>query len=318
MRERLLLAACSIFLAQCAVRAPAPDAFAFAALGDTPYNEREEQAFVQAMQAMDAEPLAFVVHVGDFKAGGNSRCTDELYLRRKAQFESSAHPFVYTPGDNEWTDCRRKSNGGDDPIERLARLRQVFFTDARSMGRRRMPMEMQSQCLEAATPCRCGPFPENRRWEHGGVVFATINLQASNNNRGFDAANDREADCRDKANFAWLAQAEQRALGARALIILTQANLWDENPPTYRPYVDALVDMATRLRKPMLLVHGETHRFRHDSPFTDRSGTPVANPVRVEVYGSPFVGWVRINVDMARPEPFTIEPHLTAIVPPQR
>ena len=318
MRSRLLLAAAALLLVQCATRPADQDTFAFAVLGDTPYNDREEEAFLASMSAMNAETLAFVVHVGDFKAGGNSRCTDALYARRKAQFETSAHPFVYTPGDNDWTDCRRKSNGGDDAIERLARIRELFFADGQSLGARRMPMEVQSQCLEPGTPCACGPFPENRAWEHRGVAFVTMNVQGSNNNRGFDAANDREADCRDKANLAWLAATERRAAGARALVVLSQANLFEYDAPTYRVYQDTLIGMAVRLRKPVLYVHGESHQYRADAPFTDRNGAPVANPSRLEVHGSPFVGWTRVDVDLSRPEPFTFGPRLTAFIPPQR
>jgi hypothetical protein len=271
---------------------------------------------VETIATMGAQSLAFVVHVGDMKAGGNSRCTDALFEKRKAQFNASTHPFILTPGDNDWTDCRRKSNGADDPIERLNAIRRIFFSDGNSLGASRIPTEPQLTCLEAGSPCHCGPFPENRLWESGSVVFATINVQGSNNNRGFDAVNDREADCRDRANLAWLAEAERRTTRERALVVFTQGNLWDADAPTYRIYVDALVDIAARLRKPVLFVHGDTHRFRYDTPFTARDGSTVANPSRLEVYGSPFVGWVKVDVDVSRPEPFTVYPHLTAFVPP--
>ena len=47
----------------------------------------------------------------------------------------------------------------------------------------------------------------------------------------------------------------------------------------------------------VLLVHGDTHRFRVDSPLRDpASGVPVANFTRVEVFGSPNVNWVRLRV----------------------
>ena len=308
MRSRLGLAALGLVLASCAIRPPGPEAFAFAVMGDAPYNDAEEPVFLDMLDRVGREDLAFIVHVGDFKAGGYSRCTDDLYRTRKAQFDKSAHPFIYTPGDNDWTDCRRKTNGGDDPIERLGRLREIFFADASSLGAKRISTDVQSRA-----------FPENRMWERGGVVFATINVQGSNNNRGFDAANNAEADARDRANLDWIAQAERRAADARALVVFTQANLWDENPPTYRVYVDALLDAATRLRKPVLFVHGETHQLRIDTPFKTRDGRYTANPMRVEVYGSPFVGWVRIEVDTTRPDVFTVEPKLVKFVfPPPR
>lgn len=36
-------------------------------------------------------------------------------------------PLVYTPGDNEWTDCHRVNNGAYDPLDRLAAVRKTFF-----------------------------------------------------------------------------------------------------------------------------------------------------------------------------------------------
>jgi len=304
MRRPFWLVAASLLLAQCAVlQQPAPDAFAFAVMGDAPYNDAEERVFVDMLDRMGREDVAFIVHVGDFKAGSNSRCTDALFLKRKAQFDKSAHPFIFTPGDNDWTDCRRKNNGGDDPVERLGKIREIFFNDGFSLGANRMATEAQSKA-----------FPENRLWERGGVVFATINVQGSNNNRGFDAANDREADARDKANLAWLAAARTRAEAGKALVVLTQANLWDEDAPTYRMYVDALIDAGAKLRKPVLFVHGDTHQLRIDTPFKTRDGRFVPNPMRVEVYGSPFVGWVKVDVDTSRPDVFTIEPKLVKFV----
>jgi hypothetical protein len=128
---------------------PHPDAFAFGVLGDTPYNAREEAEFLRMMERIDAEPLAFVVHVGDFK--GPERCTDALYERRRAQFDASAHPFILTPGDNDWTDCRRGEMGDMDPLERLARLRAVFFPTPRSLGRApMMTLRRTSACRRDA------------------------------------------------------------------------------------------------------------------------------------------------------------------------
>src|SRR5258706_9148927 len=119
MRSPLWLVAASLLLAQCSVfQPPGREAFAFAVTGDTPYNDAEEPVFVDMLDRLGRDDVEFVVHIGDFKAGSNSRRSDELFLKRKAQFDKSAHPFVYTPGDNDWTDCRRKNNGGDGPIKR--------------------------------------------------------------------------------------------------------------------------------------------------------------------------------------------------------
>src|SRR5258708_17142215 len=163
--RRALALVVALLATGCAMQQVRPPAFAFGVMGDTPYSEREEPRFLEMVEQMNAAPLAFVVHVGDFKAGANSPCSDALFAKRRAQFDSSHHPLVYTPGDNEWTDCRRASNGDGDPIERLAALRRVFFADAWSLGARRIETRFQGECVEArAGACACTAHPEDRRW----------------------------------------------------------------------------------------------------------------------------------------------------------
>ena len=44
-------------------------------------------------------------------------------------------------------------------------------------------------------------------------------------------------------------------------------------------------------------MHGDTHRYRVDTPLRNPvTGAPVANFMRVEVFGSPGMNWVRIRV----------------------
>ncbi|HET7728548.1 MAG TPA: metallophosphoesterase [Usitatibacter sp.] len=320
MREaaaRLLCAVALLALAACAGRAPHPDAFSFAVLGDVPYNAQEEQRYLEMLKAIDAEPLAFTLHVGDFKGGG--ACSDEIYARRKAQFDASAHPFIYTPGDNEWTACRRASMGSMDPLERLARLREVFFADRRSLGRQRIWMGAQDQCLDPGPAgCRCTAYPENRFWTRAGVRFVTLNVPGSDNNVGFDAASDAEARCRDEANRRWLEQAVRASERSetRALVIAFQTNPWETNKNVYRGLLAQIEEASRRVRKPVLVIHGHTHTARVDTPFKDTLGNVVIGITRLEVFGSPFVGWTRVDVDPDDPQVFTFAPKLVAVVPP--
>lgn len=308
--SRLMSLAGLALLAACASATPPPGSFSFAVLGDTPYNEAEEREFVAMMARIDREPVAFVVHVGDFKGGGE--CSDALYERRRAQFDASAHPFAFTPGDNEWTDCRQASRGGADPLERLARLRQVFFATPRTLGRVRLDQDVQDQCLAPAVPgCGCAAHPENRAWSRAGVRFVTLNIPGSHNNVGFDRASDEEARCRNEANRRWLERAADAAAapGMRALVAIIQANPWDSSRPVYRGFLSQLETAARRLARPVLLVHGDTHAYRVDQP--------LPQVTRLETYGSPFVGWVKVNVDFSKPEPFSFEPHLQRFVLPR-
>jgi hypothetical protein len=310
---KLYLTPLIFLLAGCAVRAPTGEGFVFGVMGDTPYNEREEAHFVRMLERMGEEPLAFIVHVGDIKAGSNAPCTDALFEKRRAQLDRSRHALVYTPGDNEWTDCRRSSNGAADPIERLARLREVFFADRWSLGVERIETRVQD---DRVAPC--GAYPENRAWTRGRVRFVTLNIPGSDNNVGFDPASDAEALCRNAANRRWLARAVDESEGAdtRALVVSIQANPWDTKKAVFKDFLAQLAQAARRLRKPLLFVHGDTHIYRVDTPFSDAAGT-IMNLTRLETYGSPFVGWVRVTVDPQRPEVFTFQPRTEAFVPPR-
>ena len=303
---RRWLAAAAIALAGCAAREPSPQAFSFGVMGDAPYNDREEKAFAAMLPSLDSEALAFVVHVGDIQHGPQA-CSDATYARRKAQFDASANPFIYTPGDNEWTDCRFARPPVNDPIERLGRLRQVFFASTTTLGKQRFETAVQED------------YPENRLWSRANVVFVTLDIPGSDNNMGYDARNDAEAHARDAANARWLARAVDEALAhdAAALVLFIQANPWfvHKEKRAFVAFLASLREAAARFRKPILFVHGDTHTYRIDAPLTDAAGAPVANVTRLETYGSPFVGWVRVTVDPADPQPFEIRGNLYAIVP---
>jgi hypothetical protein len=223
---------------------------------------------------------------------------------------------VLTPGDNDWTDCRRDSNARGDPLERLARLREVFFADGWSLGRARMPTARQEGCAERdGVACRCPGLPENRLWTKNGVVFATIHVVGSNDNRGFDAANDAEQRCRAAAVRAWIEAALRLAEGAdrRGLVLFAQADPWE--PSKDRVYDGLLAQVAAgarRLGKPLLFVHGDTHAYRADRPFRDGYGRTVENAQRLETFGSPVVGWVRVEVDPDDANLFRFVPHAEA------
>jgi hypothetical protein len=149
------------------------------------------------------------------------------------------------------------------------------------------------------------------------VRFVTLNIPGSNNNVGFDAANDAEAACRNEANAKWLEQAVRASERSetRGLVIAIQADPWVSKKRVYEPFLEQVRAAAKRLHKPVLLVHGDSHILTIDTPFKDSLGNVVLNITRLETYGSPFVGWVKVTVDPDDPEVFSFEPKLGAVVP---
>ena len=121
--------------------------FTFALIGDLGYFPQEEPWVDNVFADLNRNSLAFVAHVGDLSSP-RFACTDELWARRLAQFRASAHPLVYTPGDNDWTDCHEPTIPGGDPLERLAKLRTAFFESDYPLGQRTFTLTRQSRSAD--------------------------------------------------------------------------------------------------------------------------------------------------------------------------
>jgi predicted phosphodiesterase len=314
--------------------------FQFAVIGDTSYSKVTEQEFDRLMAALNKESVAFVVHVGDFEADPRPYqrnpdkitmpCTDENFQKVLATFQKSANPFILTPGDNDWTDCHLVKAHKFDPMERLAKLREIFFPEVHSLGQRTIAVDSQAKEQGFAK------FRENLTWTMNGVVFATLHTVGSDDNFGRTAEMDAEHAERKAANIAWMkkAFATARAPEVRGLVLLTQANVafeshWTESlklryvrsaggrmpkdaeGTAYDALVDALATEMESFRNPVLLVHGDTHLFRVNKPLISKKMRRFfENFTRVEVFGDPETHWVRITVDSSKPELFTIEPEI--------
>jgi hypothetical protein len=287
-----LLACC--MLVGAVAGAAAATQFTFAALGDAPYTPEEETQFVAMMGDLNREPLAFAVHVGDFKSG-HSFCSDAVFLQRREWFALSHHPFIFVPGDNDWSDCGRTLSGGHAPLERLARLRALFFSDDFSLGQRTLRLVRQSGAHGSAVRA----YPEHARWTMHGVMFVTLNVPGGGNNL---QKMPQEFAARDAAVREWLrlSFAAARAQKLRGVVVMMQANPWAGSPQQRRGYEDLVNELAAEIRNfsgAVALIHGDTHRFRVDSPLLHpASRKPLPNFTRIEVFGSPRVNWVRVRV----------------------
>jgi len=210
--------------------------------------------------------------------------------------------LIYTPGDNEWTDCHRANNGAYDPLERLDFLRATMYPNPdRSLGMRPIKLEYQND-----------DYPENVRWDHRNITFATLHIVGSNNNLGRNSENDAEYAARNAANLAWLAETFAAAEKDRsaAVLLALQANVFEgntETPSGFDDVVEALRTETIAFGKPVVLVHGDSHYFRIDKPLLREDGSSIPNFTRVETFGSPNVHWLRAVVDTKDPEVFTFE-----------
>jgi len=291
-----------------------PQNFTFGLMGDLGYVPAREPMFENVLAEMNATPLAFSVHVGDL-ASPKFACDDAFRARRLVQFQAMAQPLIYTPGDNEWTDC-------PDPLERLANLRTLFFAGNTTLGQKTIPLVRQSDDGQ-----HHAKFRENAQWEYGDVIFLTLHAAGSNNGFGRNAIGDAEAAERTAADIAWMQRgfALAKANGSRAIMIAQQANMFPDILP-FTGEAAAKIDGFAELRaalvkellaynKPVVLVNGDSHYFRVEKPFMRRvkgeAGEPlIENFTRVEPFGDPFNHWVQVTVDASDPNVFTFRPRM--------
>jgi hypothetical protein len=298
--------------------------------GDLPYSDLQKTTGVPNLIAdMNEQRLAFTAHDGDLKSG-SSACTDDAYLAFKASLNTLRAPAIFTPGDNDWTDCDRIA--GVSSAERLAFEREVFFSTPFSLGQRKLRLEVQS-----------APYVENRRWTVGGVTYATLNVQGSCNNLCDVAPDPAEYAARNAADIEWLHEtfAAARDRASAAVMLIAQADPgWDQSDATRAPLRDprtlaetdgqpdgfaeflaALRDETIAFRRPVAFVNGDSHYFRIDKPLQDAAGRRVENFTRVETFGDHQengdndVHWLKVDVDAGAREVFSYQPQ---IVPANR
>jgi hypothetical protein len=126
--------------------------YAIGLWGDLPYSDVQALTGVPNLIGdMNASDIEFSVHDGDLKAGNGTpgsvtptTCSDALYAQALKYFNSLSKPAIFTPGDNDWTDCDRPSNGGYSSRERLDHERRVFFSTPFSLGAHPLRQEVQS------------------------------------------------------------------------------------------------------------------------------------------------------------------------------
>lgn len=255
MLRTMLLGALFTLVAGSAVAAP----FDFVALGDTAYNgEADYPAYSALIDRVNQARPAFTIHVGD--VWGATACQDADHRKILGFFNRFEQPLVYTPGDNDWTDCfdpqvlaawerieEKRAQPGDEervadfkrlssradrparwPLESLQRIRSLYFATADSLGRSTLALTRQP----TVTPGHA-QMVENARWAREGVLFATVHVVGSMN--GLSVANAElaaEAVRRNQANVVWIQQtfAEAKRSDAKAVVLAMQASFFERGP----------------------------------------------------------------------------------------
>ena len=309
--------------------AAAAEPVRFVAFGDVPYCRAAETCAAEVerverlMAAINAARPAFSIFLGDTKAGGEV-CTDAVVLRALAWMGRADHPMLYTPGDNEWTDCWQARSGSFDPLDRLRLIRERYFAGTPHLGRGNLAVVRQPEA-DPAHPL----YVENARWVLDGVVFLTLHVPGSNNNLPIEPGGRPESSppaeaewrARDAANRAWLEAgfAEAAHFNARGVVVAMQADMFFtrvcglDADSGYRATIDTLARAAAGFGRPVLLLNGDKHVFVRDQPLPE-----APNLTRIMVPGDRDAQAVVLTFDPGGAEPLRFDLIGEAGNPPQR
>jgi hypothetical protein len=255
-----------------------------------------------------------VTHLGDIKSGSTT-CDDQRFATVRADFDGFEDPLVYTPGDNEWTDCHRANNGAYQPLERLAKVRSRVFP---------RPGRTRGATAPGSSQADRG-IPENVRYTRGGLSFATLHVVGSNDDLapwsgvGQTSVTDEQAAEEQHRMAAAVANVraafhQARTHRLRGVVLMQQADMFDPTVPdpspadyaAFRPLVQTLIDESRRFRGRVYLFNGDSHRFNRDRPLAP--GSPwlgfygvrhtAGNLQRVTVDGSDLgeADWLKVSV----------------------
>ncbi len=293
MHKKILI---SLMLASTLLGTGYAKELSFTAIGDQPYFSNE--AFRQLINRINQHPQSkFTIHVGDIKNGA-SVCSDETFLEVKKLFDGFEKPLVFTPGDNEWTDCHRASNGSYQQLERLEKVRSVFFQEGKSLGQQALRLENQSKLM-----AKHRPYIENQRWADQDVLFVTIHQVGSNNNLDHQVPGAiAEYQARNAANMAWLNNSFQLAKNKKyaAVVIAMQSDIFDPRVPKesgFKDFIQTISKLSASFKKPVLLIQGDSHQYVVDQPIKNQAGETQENVLRLIVPGASLVDAVEVIID---------------------
>lgn len=313
------------------VPSPPQTDLSFVVIGDTPYGAEDEKMLQDAVPLIKAGDYPFVIHIGDYK-GGRAECLPVHDERHQKLFQDLAPiPMIYTPGDNEWTDCDRNKKPNSDELysdlERLAYIRETFFSPPQQLP---ADMFMHHQIA--------GDVRENVSWSYNDVWFLTLHVTGTNNGRDWVTGDTLDAalasvNARDKANLDWLGMSftHAKSKNAQAVVIAMQSDMNDiEDKPEdvmcetvaatsdhacdgFTTLRAAIRDAAIQFGKPVLLIHGDTAPFTLKQQF---SGEEAPNLWLLNAAGDtgPTYGTrdvTRVDISLGQDMPFRAEGLIT-------
>jgi hypothetical protein len=177
-----------------------------------------------------------------------------------------------------------------DPIANLKQVRDLFFaTPGKALGGGSYAVHSQAVDYDKSFP-KDAEYVENVWFIQSNVLFVTVNVPGGSNNDNdvwygaptqTDAQKNEVAN-RTAANLRWLDTAFTAAKnnGVVGVVIIEQGDMWDFDGtfPTnaadlstshiyqYKSVIDKIATNTLSFGKPVLLMNGDSHVYRTDSP----------------------------------------------------
>ena len=253
-----------------------------AVFGDVPYSTGDFGRYDNMIRAINNDnSLVFSAHLGDIGPPESSTCTNTWVDRETVRFDSLSRPLVYTPGDNEWTDC-------SDQLARLTYLRSRIFRSTGTQSRGASTMALTSESSRG--------YPENARWTRGPVTFASLHVVGSRDNYSHQS----EFAPRRAATIDWVNDTFDlaRDQGKEGVVLLAQADpnldqqASEKGRIAYQSMFDAVVSQTAFFDGEVVFIHGDGHTYKNQRPIAGRP-----NLRRVEVEGDTKISFVRVHVE---------------------
>lgn len=301
--------------------APVAKVTRMALIADMPQWPAAEADTAALFDQMNAQRVALIIHAGGIK-GDTESCGDAVLSARLRVLDDSPAPLLYVPGETDWAECHKPVNGKFDAVERLNRLRELFFPVDTTLGRRTLPLVRQSDQAMFRS------FRENVRLVEGNVMVVGLNLPGDNNHYRSEGGRNGEFEDRREANKQWLARAfsvaTQRDLPG--ILVVTHAdplfgNGWEKRgKPSlldgflrrgtrdgYLEFKRQLRDLTAKFSGQVLLVHASDSGFSVDKPLRDTAGKVVGNFTRAALpIGNPS-RWVELTITPNTRSVFQVE-----------
>jgi hypothetical protein len=319
LTRAILLATCALSLTAYADAKPHKPIIrgisTLAVYGDAPYgtsptDTAELQATPAFIASINSDPdVSLVMQAGDIHSG-KQYCTAKYDHTIRGLWNTYQDPLIYTPGDNEWTDCHKTGEGGGsynagtgeidymrdakgrlidyaggNPVANLDLVRSVFFNHpGRAIGGVKAVIT-QSQAFDPKYPSDA-QFVENVMFKQSSTIVVALNQPGGSNDDNdiwygapsMSADQSQEIADRDAANLHWLDAAFDKATAerAKAVVIMLQADMWDvgdsaSHQTNFEPLIAEIAARTAAFGKPVLLINGDSHTYRSDNPLQQGS-----------------------------------------------